>query len=301
MGAGIASIPVMRLGMATALHTSPEALALAEEFATATLGKTVVRSQDRAGFVVNALLVPYLLAAIRMAESGFATAADVDAGMELGCAHPMGPLKLADLLAALLLRGAAAPLVLVEAPTYDRAVQIFERHGARVSGVPLRHDGINLDVLEERLRTEVPAFLYVIPDFQHPSGVTASGDKHRELVRLSAAHGFTILEDIPYRELRFSGAAPTPLCELAEAVVQLCVPDGGYYLSVHLPVPGDEAAFLDAARANGLTPACGSAFYPADSAPPSGTVFLRLPFQALRPEEFTEGVKRLAAAAGQAK
>lgn len=117
------SIPVMRLGMAThradrvlglhffnpvpvlplvevvaSLHTAPEAVTAVEEFATGTLGKTVVRSQDRAGFVVNALLIPYLLAAVRMAESGFATAADVDAGMELGCAHPMGPLKLADLI-----------------------------------------------------------------------------------------------------------------------------------------------------------------------------------------------------------
>ncbi|MER7344894.1 3-hydroxybutyryl-CoA dehydrogenase [Streptomyces aurantiacus] len=117
------SIPVMRLGMATgradrvlglhffnpvpvlplvevvsSLHTAPETVAAVRDFATRTLGKTVVRSQDRAGFVVNALLVPYLLSAIRMAESGFATATDVDAGMELGCAHPMGPLKLADLI-----------------------------------------------------------------------------------------------------------------------------------------------------------------------------------------------------------
>ncbi|NED03181.1 3-hydroxybutyryl-CoA dehydrogenase [Streptomyces sp. SID6648] len=117
------AIPVMRLGMATqradrvlglhffnpvpvlplvevvtSLHTSAETQTAAEEFATTTLGKTVVRSQDRAGFVVNALPIPYLLSAIRMAESGFATAADVDAGMELGCAHPMGPLKLADLI-----------------------------------------------------------------------------------------------------------------------------------------------------------------------------------------------------------
>src|SRR6202012_4576094 len=52
----------------------------------------------RAGFVVNSLLVPYLLAAIRMMESGFASAEDIDAGMVLGCAHPMGPLHLADLI-----------------------------------------------------------------------------------------------------------------------------------------------------------------------------------------------------------
>jgi len=117
------SLPVMRLGMATSradrvvglhffnpvpvlplaevvtsLHTSAATVTAAEDFAGRVLGKTVIRSQDRAGFVVNALLVPYLLSAIRMAESGFATAGDIDAGMELGCAHPMGPLKLADLI-----------------------------------------------------------------------------------------------------------------------------------------------------------------------------------------------------------
>lgn len=117
------AIPVMRLGMAThradrvlglhffnpvpvlrlvevvpSPHTAPATVTAAEAFVTDVLGKTVVRSQDRSGFAVNALLIPYLLSAIRMAESGYATAADVDAGMELGCAHPMGPLKLADLI-----------------------------------------------------------------------------------------------------------------------------------------------------------------------------------------------------------
>ncbi|MEU2654475.1 3-hydroxybutyryl-CoA dehydrogenase [Streptomyces sp. NPDC007325] len=117
------SLPVMRLGMATgradrvvglhffnpvpvlplvelvsSLHTSPHTVATVEAFARDTLGKTPIHSRDRAGFVVNALLIPYVLSAIRMAESGFATAADIDAGMELGCAHPMGPLRLADLI-----------------------------------------------------------------------------------------------------------------------------------------------------------------------------------------------------------
>ena len=57
-----------------------------------------MRSADRSGFVVNALLVPYLLSAIRMAESGFATVEDIDQAMVLGCAHPMGPLTLTDLV-----------------------------------------------------------------------------------------------------------------------------------------------------------------------------------------------------------
>ena len=67
-------------------------------FGTERLGKHVIRCEDRAGFVVNRLLVPYLLAAIQMADSGQASVADIDAGMKHGCAHPMGPLELCDLI-----------------------------------------------------------------------------------------------------------------------------------------------------------------------------------------------------------
>ncbi|MDH6134262.1 3-hydroxybutyryl-CoA dehydrogenase [Kitasatospora sp. MAA4] len=70
----------------------------AQEFVTSALGKTAVVSPDRAGFLVNALLFPYLLSAIRMVEAGVATAEVIDQGMVLGCSHPMGPLKLADLI-----------------------------------------------------------------------------------------------------------------------------------------------------------------------------------------------------------
>ena len=70
----------------------------ATAFVAGTLGKTAIGAPDRSGFVVNALLVPYLLSAIRMLEAGHATAQDIDTGMVLGCAHPMGPLKLADLV-----------------------------------------------------------------------------------------------------------------------------------------------------------------------------------------------------------
>jgi 3-hydroxybutyryl-CoA dehydrogenase len=80
------------------LLTSAPALEVAAAFASDTLGKHVIRSQDRAGFVVNALLIPYLLSSIRMLESGFATAEDIDTGMVQGCAHPMGPLALSDLI-----------------------------------------------------------------------------------------------------------------------------------------------------------------------------------------------------------
>lgn len=117
------SIPIMKLGMATrrpaqvvgihffnpvpvlklvelipSLLTSEETVGAATSFASDVLGKTVIRSQDRAGFVVNALLIPYILSAIRMMESGFASVEDIDNGMVYGCSHPMGPLRLADLI-----------------------------------------------------------------------------------------------------------------------------------------------------------------------------------------------------------
>lgn len=123
LASNTSSIPIMKIAMATSrpaqvvgvhffnpvpvLHlvelvpsilTSETTAERAAAFATDVLGKTVIRSQDRAGFVVNSLLVPYILAAVRMYESGFASAEDIDTGMVMGCAHPMGPLHLADLI-----------------------------------------------------------------------------------------------------------------------------------------------------------------------------------------------------------
>lgn len=92
-------VPVLPLvELVTTLKTSAAVAQRAERFAADVLGKQVVRSADRSGFVVNALLVPYLLSAIRMVESGFATKEDVDKATVLGLAHPMGPLALADLV-----------------------------------------------------------------------------------------------------------------------------------------------------------------------------------------------------------
>ena len=78
--------------------TAPEVTEAATAFATDTLGKRVVAAPDRAGFVVNRLLVPYICQAIEMYESGHASAADIDDAMKLGAGHPMGPLTLADLI-----------------------------------------------------------------------------------------------------------------------------------------------------------------------------------------------------------
>ena len=91
--------PLMKLvELVSSLLTSDATRTGAEAFARDALGKHVIHSPDRAGFVVNALLVPYLLSAIRMLESGFATAEDIDIGMVDGCGHPMGPLALLDLI-----------------------------------------------------------------------------------------------------------------------------------------------------------------------------------------------------------
>jgi 3-hydroxybutyryl-CoA dehydrogenase len=92
-------VPVQPLvELIPSLSTSAEALAAVEAFATGPLGKNVIHAQDRAGFIVNALLVPYLLSAVRMLDGGHATKEDIDAGMVQGCAHPMGPLTLLDLV-----------------------------------------------------------------------------------------------------------------------------------------------------------------------------------------------------------
>src|SRR4051794_2177092 len=123
LGSNTSSVPIMKLGAETkrpervlGLHffnpvpvlplveivrsimTAQDAVDRARSFAEDTLGKSCIESQDRAGFIVNALLIPYLLSAIRMYESGFASKEDIDRGMVLGCAHPMGPLALSDLI-----------------------------------------------------------------------------------------------------------------------------------------------------------------------------------------------------------
>lgn len=92
-------VPVLKLvEIIPSLLTAPETVEQVHAFATEQLGKDPITAPDRTGFTVNALLVPFLLSAIRMREQGIATAEDIDKGMVEGCAHPMGPLALADLI-----------------------------------------------------------------------------------------------------------------------------------------------------------------------------------------------------------
>jgi 3-hydroxybutyryl-CoA dehydrogenase len=91
-------VPVMKLvEVVVALDTDPGVVERAEHFARR-LGKHPIRTKDRSGFIVNMLLVPYLMAGVRMYEEGFASREDIDEGMRLGCGHPMGPLTLCDFI-----------------------------------------------------------------------------------------------------------------------------------------------------------------------------------------------------------
>jgi 3-hydroxybutyryl-CoA dehydrogenase len=91
-------VPVMKLvEVVVALDTSEGTVETAHGFAEA-IGKQAIQTKDRSGFIVNMLLVPYLMAAVRMFEDGFATREDIDEGMRLGCGHPMGPLTLCDFI-----------------------------------------------------------------------------------------------------------------------------------------------------------------------------------------------------------
>ena len=129
-------------------------------------------------------------------------------------------------------------VVFTEAPTYDRTLGLLRRHGAEVVGIPMEADGPNIDSLERALTRRVPKFLYTIPDFQNPTGCTCSGAKRRQIVDLAARYGFLIVEDAPYRLLRYRGNAEPTLYELA--------PDRTLHMSsfTKLIAPGVRAGFM---------------------------------------------------------
>jgi 2-aminoadipate transaminase len=105
-------------------------------------------------------------------------------------------------------------VVFTEAPSYDRTLTLLRRHKAKVVGIPLEADGPNIDALEIALKERAPKFFYVIPDFQNPSGATCSLEKRRKLIELSRRHGFWLVEDAPYRPLRYRGKEQPSLFEL---------------------------------------------------------------------------------------
>ena len=126
-----------------------------------------------------------------------------------------GSLQIIDFLCHALLR--PGDLVYTESPTYDRTLTLLRRHQARVVGIPLLPDGPDIGALEAALQAEVPRLLYVIPDFQNPSGTTCSLARRRQLVALAERYGFWLLEDAPYRPLRYRGDELPSLFDLSPA------------------------------------------------------------------------------------
>jgi DNA-binding transcriptional MocR family regulator len=129
-------------------------------------------------------------------------------------------------------------VVFTEVPTYDRTITLLRRHHARVVGIPLEADGPDIDALERALTKQVPKFFYVIPDFQNPSGATCSAAKRRRIVELARQYGFLIVEDAPYRLLRYGGREEPTLYQLA--------PDQTVHMSsfTKLIAPGVRTGFM---------------------------------------------------------
>jgi 2-aminoadipate transaminase len=296
-----------------------------------------------------------------------------------------GSLHLMDMIAAMLVK--PGDIVLVEQPSYDRAIKTFRRRGARVIGIPLEQDGLSIKALEQVISYKIPAMIYVVPDFQNPTGITTSREKREALVQLAEKYDFWIAEDVPYRTLRYSGESeplmrdispnrvltvssysklispalrvgylvgPLDLVKkltlLAEDTIlapvlpsQACVmefhrqgfftsnlnylkdlyaprlqamisairqylpnapfsePEGGYFVSITLPVEANSENLLERAQQVGLVLTDGASFF-ADSiddlenpkASQLGDRFIRLPFCSLTPGQIQEGISRLA-------
>ena len=97
-------------------------------------------------------------------------------------------------------------VVIAENPSFIGSLNCFRSNGARVVGVPMENDGINIEALEDALKSNPRAkFIYVIPTFQNPMGVTATLEKRKAVYALAKQYGVMILEDNPYGELRFAG------------------------------------------------------------------------------------------------
>jgi DNA-binding transcriptional MocR family regulator len=124
-----------------------------------------------------------------------------------------GSLQLIEFLGLCLVR--PGDVVFTEAPTYDRTIGLLLRHGAKIVGIPVQPDGPDIEAFERALDRHVPKFFYVIPDFQNPAGVTCSGAKRRRIVELARRHGLLLVEDAPYRLLRYRGQEEPTLYELA--------------------------------------------------------------------------------------
>ncbi len=123
-----------------------------------------------------------------------------------------GSLQIVEFLCTYFLK--PGDVVFTEVPTYDRTITTLRKHGANIVGIPLEPDGPNIEALEAALAEHAPKFFYIIPDFQNPSGATCSLEKRQKLVELADRYNFWLLEDAPYRPLRFKGKEQPALFDL---------------------------------------------------------------------------------------
>lgn len=106
--------------------------------------------------------------------------------------------------------------IFVEEPTYFLALDIFRDHHLRIVSLPTDDDGLMIDALAEKLKTEKPIFLYTVPTFQNPSGATLSLARRQRLIELSQVHDFYILADEVYQLLAYTAVPPQPLCHISD-------------------------------------------------------------------------------------
>jgi 2-aminoadipate aminotransferase apoenzyme (EC 2.6.1.39) len=112
--------------------------------------------------------------------------------------------------------------VITEAPTYVGTISALKASGIKIVGVEMDHYGMRMDVLREKLKKYPnPKFIYVIPNFQNPSGITLSFERRKELLEIANERGLTVIEDDPYGALRFAGAHVPALKSMDNDVVYL--------------------------------------------------------------------------------
>lgn len=124
-----------------------------------------------------------------------------------------GSLELVEFLCRYILK--PGDVVFTEAPSYDRAITLFRRHQAQLVGIPLEPDGPNMEALKAALKQHKPKFFYIIADFQNPAGATCSGAKRKRIAELAEQYDFIVLEDAPYRQLRYKGEEEPTIFSLA--------------------------------------------------------------------------------------
>lgn len=132
-----------------------------------------------------------------------------------------GSLEIVNFLSAIFLE--PGDCAFTESPTYDRANTLFKRTGAAIQGIPMQSDGVDLGAFEQMLKHRIPKLFYTITDFHNPLGTVTSLEKRQTVARWAEEYGFLVIEDSPYRSLRYQGEDVPTLYSLApNHVIHLC-------------------------------------------------------------------------------